>query len=310
LVEQRVLLGGHVLPRVHAPTSQYDGRMPRQGSSGNWIAMGILASAMACGGQPPPFSVEREPAPPGDAAEGRWISIGSLATPPPGLYRFVRLQARGEAAVREVHAVNGPGPWTTYVGRARVATGVATDALGAVSTDVPGSSPASGAEPCVLAFGSGAAIQWQGCAYDEVARRVLAELPPLGFPDVNPDCAAPMCQLRLIDGATPTGHASAIIRRDVVLDSDGTVWCAAQPDEPTGTTGVQRVERASIDRRDAPGVFAWLTRGVTDAAAGAGARDALTRAAGTAWRPVGPADARMLRSRWQQLAPSLPTACR
>lgn len=284
--------------------------MPRPTSNGHWIAVGVLAALVACDGGPPRFSVEPPPASAGDNAQGRWLSIGSLATPPGGRYRFVRVQAGGDTDVRELHAVNGPGPWTTYIGRARVATTVATDALRAVSTGVPGSSPATSAEPCVLAFGIGTEIQWQGCAYEEVARRVLAEIPPLGIPDISPRCTAPVCQVRLTDGSIPPGHASAMIQRDIVIDSDGRIWCA-RSDERAGTSNnVQRVERSSIDRRDSPRVFAWLTRGVTDARADAAAPDAMIRTTGTQWHPVNPGDARILRSRWQQLAPKLPPACR
>lgn len=288
----------------------FPGQMRRPALS-RWTLGCVVVLVMACDAGPPRFSLEQPPATGAESADGMWLSVGSLATPPGGRYRFVRLQAGGDTDVRELHTVNGPGPWTTYIGRARVPTAVATDALRAVATRTPGSSPASAAEPCVLAFGSGTTIRWQGCGYEEVARRVLTEVPPLGIPAISAQCTALMCQVRLVKSAVGAGDRSAVVQHDVVLDSDGIVWCAARSDEPIGTSNhVQRVERSRIDPRDASRVFAWLTRGLTGVRTDSEVSQVMIRGPENGWRPVDPANARVLRSRWQQLTPNLPPACR
>jgi hypothetical protein len=287
-------------------------RRARRGVSGTaFIAAGLLAVALACDGGPPSFSVERTRESREDAGQQRWLSIGSPATPPPGRYRFLRLQADGGAQVREVHTVNGPGPWTTYIGPARVPSVVAAEALRAVAGRAPEPHHGSNADACVLAFGMGAVTEWHGCAFHDVARRVLADLPSLAPPAVSPACDAAICQVRLFEGSAPIGHAeSGVTRRDVILDSAGALWCAAASSGPGGMEGVLHVERAHIQAQDAPRVFAWLMRGVSDSNPPAAESDIMIRGAGSDWRAVARDHRSSVRNRWQKLAAGLPQICR
>jgi hypothetical protein len=287
--------------------------MARGLSSRTCIALVAAVAGLTCGGGPPRFSLEPVPADAaaGDPKDARWISIGSLATPPPGRYRFLRLQAGGAAEVREVQALNGPGPWPTYVGRARVAPAIAAEALRTITGGAPSADPGRTAEPCVLAYGAGSTAEWQGCAFPDVARRVLGALPSLTVPDVSPACTASICQVRVIDGSPPAGHAViGDVRRDAVIDSGGAVWCAAARADRDGGRGVRHVERAAIVARDSAAVFSWVARGVGEADHPTPGRSVMVRGAGTDWRAVSEADARAVRGRWQQLADRLPEACR
>jgi hypothetical protein len=274
----------------------------------------LLVTLAACSSGPPDFSLESAAVP--IRREGsRSISIGSLATPPPGDYRFVRMDADGVGEVRELQAVNGPGPWLEYVGRVAVPASVAREAFATIDAAPPASAPGDNRAPCVLAFESAPGQSWQGCAYPGLAERVLSQVPRLTAPGTSPDCRRPACQVRLLTEVPAFRHElTGRILQDIVLDHNGTFWCASAETEQRSQANTLRVERGAISPSNAGPVFEWLTAGAGRAAA----RDqssrtpesVMTRGRGADWGPLSRSDADAVRRRWQRLADRLPVQCR
>jgi hypothetical protein len=269
-----------------------------------------VLSLISCG-SPPEFALEAEPPPAVSREKPRSFSIGSLATPPPGEYRFVKIRSNGQAELRELHTVNGPGPWLTYIGRVLLPSPLVRKALATIDATAPASAPGDDRAPCVLAFDTAASDAWQGCAYPQLAQQVLSEVPRLTAPDVEVGCRRRVCQVRLLREEPTARHGTAIVLQDAVLDENGSFWCASVDAERSGESNTLHVERGRIVQRDAQRVFEWLTKNAAPAAAGQPAPSAgavMLRGPNSDWIRSGP-EADAIRRRWQQLANRLPAAC-
>lgn len=274
----------------------------------------LLVSLAACGGTPD-FSLESQPVMPASQDGSRSLAIGSLATPPPGDYRFVRLRADGVAEVRELLTVNGPGPWLAYIGRIRVPATIAADALAAIDAAAPASAPGDERAPCVIAFDSPGGTGWQGCAYPGLAARVLSQVPRLSAPEISRACQRRVCQVRLVRELPAATHErTGSIQQEIVVDEGGAFWCAAAGAEQGAQATTLHVERGAIAQSDARRVFDWLTAGVEPAPAGRQpptvAEAVMARGRGTDWTRLRPLEAGAVRARWRRLADRLPAPCR
>ena len=258
----------------------------------------LLVTFAACSSSPPEFSVEGQPAT--VRREGsRSMSVGSLATPPPGDYRFIRLEADGVVEVRELQTFNGPGPWLEYVGRVTVPASIVREAFATIDAAPPATAPSDNRVP------------WQGCAYPGLAERVLSQVPRLTPPDTSPDCQRPACQIRLLQEVPAIRHErTGRVLQDIVLDRNGAFWCASAETEQRSQTNTLRVERGAIS----PGstVFEWLTAGARRGAdPSAQNPDGVMMRGGVAdWGSLSRSDADAVRRRWRQLAERLPAPCR
>jgi hypothetical protein len=285
------------------------------------IAILLFAALPACSG-PPEFIVETEPPAPEPVARSRALSIGSLATPPPGEYRFARIHLDGQVELRELLTVNGPGRWRSYIGRAVVPAAVAQDALATLDTLDPGtrvSAPGTPGEPCVLAFDPPTGDEWQGCADPGLARRVLSRLPRLGPPELRADCRGAVCQIRLLHvqpARRGTGDDGDV--QEMVLDDGGALWCADADDASLADDQRQavtfRVTRAAIPGAGAAKAFGWLTAGIrsgtTDAQAAAAADRVMVRGPQSDWVRLDRQGAETIRARWLRIAERMPASCR
>ena len=270
----------------------------------------LLVTFAACSSRPPDFSIEGQPAT--VRREGsRSMSVGSLATPPPGDYRFIRLEADGVVEVRELQTFNGPGPWLEYVGRVAVPASIVREAFATIDAAPPATAPSDNRVPCVLAFESAAGQSWQGCAYPGLAERVLSQVPRLTPPDTSPDCQRPACQVRLLQEVPAIRHErTGRVLQDIVLDRNGAFWCASAETEQRSQANTLRVERGAIS----PGstVFEWLTAGAGRAAdpSAQNPDGVMMRGGGADWGSLSRSDADGVRRRWRQLAERLPAPCR
>ena len=276
--------------------------------------MGIAINLAACSSGPPAFQVEPVAAglpPPGTES----ISVATPAAPPPSEQRFARLYADGTAYVREVFTPNGPGPALSLIGRVEVPASLVAAAI--ASAQAPATVTADRSAPCVAAVDSSPA-KWQGCAYPELAARVLASLPRLTMPDVGTACESQACQVRIVRGVSPARHEQyGDVRQDRLLDVSGAFWCAAaSADEQAGGSATLRVERGTIAKPGAGRVFEWIAGGIAaDRSTSASSQDAvadrvMVRARDGTWRPVADRDAARVRERWARIAPALPESCR
>jgi hypothetical protein len=275
------------------------------------VLMVVLLTA--CNNRPPDFTLERASQPLAQNGS-RSLSVGSLATPPPGDYRFIRMQADGVVEVRELQTFNGPGPWLEYVGRGVVPASVAREAFATIDAAAPATSAGDTRVPCVLAFESAPGQSWQGCAYPEVAERVLSQVPRLTAPESSADCQRPRCQVRLLHELPASRHErTGRVLQDIVLDRNGTFWCASAESQQRSQANTLRVERGAISRDNAGALFEWLTA----EADGAAARDSssqttdsvMMRGRAADWAPLARPEANVVRRRWQQLAERLPAQC-
>jgi hypothetical protein len=274
----------------------------------------LVVMLTACNNRPPDFTLERG-APPHRQAGSRSLSVGSLATPPPGDYRFIRMQADGVVEVRELQTFNGPGPWLEYVGLEVVPASVAQEALATIDAVPPATAAGDTRGPCVLAFESESGQSWQGCAYPEVAERILSQVPRLTAPESSPVCQRPQCQVRLLREVPPSRHErTGRVVQDIVLDRNGNFWCASAERDQRSQANTLRVERGAISPDNAGAVFEWLTAGAGRTAA----RDpssqtpdsVMMRGRAVDWAPLARPEANDVRRRWQLLAERLPAQCR
>ncbi len=187
--------------------------------------------------------------------------MATPAAPPPSEQRFARLYADGTAYVREVFTPNGPGPALSLIGRVQVPASLVADAIAAAQVPAPATTDRS--TLCVTAVDSSPA-KWQGCAYPELAARVLASLPRLTMPDVGTACESQACQVRIVRGVSPARHEQyGDVRQDRLLDVSGAFWCAAaSADEQAGGSATLRVERGTIAEPGAGRVFEWIAGGI------------------------------------------------
>jgi hypothetical protein len=277
-------------------------------------ALASLVALAACTGGPPHFRVEPSAAgiPERDAG---WLSVGSLSTPPPGDYRFARLNADGTGEARELFTSSGPGRWLSFTGRVRVDPTTVQAALAAAVR--PGPMADDRQAPCVLAVHS-AAAEWEGCAHPAIAASLLAVVPRLTRPDVAPTCNLPVCQIRIVREVKPVRHEQyGELRQEMVLDATGVFWCAAGDGRPAGRTATLRVERGRIPEADAAQVFRWVlgTRnqavpGIAGASSGSAADAVLVRRRDADWAGLPDQAAQRVRARWRRLASGLPRECR
>ena len=262
----------------------------------------------------PTFIVDREPSIAVTDNAGRTFSIGSVQTPPPGEYRFLRVWVDGRVDVRELLTFNGPGPWRAYVGRTRIPASLAQDALHTIDSTSPATAPADSRAPCVLAYDSANGGPWHGCAYADIAQRVVSDVPRLTAPDVSPRCSDRVCQIRLLRELPAFGHeATGGVLQDIVVDASGAIWCASAEGEPSGQTITLRVERAAVASADAARVFAWLSRGTAIASSdqfSTVAESVMVRGRGGDWTRLSASDGQPVRARWGRIADRLPAACR
>jgi hypothetical protein len=275
----------------------------------------VLIWFAACSSGPPDFSLESERAAPVRQEGSRSFSVGSLATPPPGDYRFLRMHADGVVEVRELLTFNGPGPWLAYLGRALVPASVARDALATIDATSPASAPGNDRAPCVLAFDTATGGEWQGCAYPRLAERVLAQVPRLTPPEMSLECPRRVCQIRLLREVPALRHErTGGILHDIVLDQTGTFWCASAQTGQRDQANTLRVERGAISHRDASRVFEWLTMGVGPTVApdpsSPSGEAVMVRGRDHDWAPLRRSEADAIRARWQRLADRLPAQCR
>jgi hypothetical protein len=318
------------MPETSAATMASPLGQNRKGPMAPLACTGITVAALvtgmsACTSGPPDFAVEA-PAPSegtDTAAQmlpsvpGASIYVGFTSTPPPGDYRFVRLHESGRAEIREVSTVNGPGPWLTYEGVVSVPPATARPLVQAADPVRlrAGPPPVPGA-PCVLGLASTTALVWQGCADAALARRVLANVPPLTPGALVSPCSRPLCEVRLVRGAPARQHERyGRIAQDIVFDASGAFSCAAaSPDRRT--TNVLQVVRGRVRSADAGPLFDWLaaaiawpggTRAPDD---GLGASGVVARGAGGVWTRIPTPQATSTWTRWARIATRLPPACR
>lgn len=242
------------------------------------------------------------------------MSIGSVATPPPGEYRFARIRADGTAEVRELLTANGPGPWLAYAGRAVVPTSDVHDALETLDRTPPEPLKNEGHAPCVLSFQSAAGSTWQGCGYPAVAARLLAHVPRLTLPDPSGTCIGQACQVRVLTQSPPTGHERfGRVRQDIVFDAGGAFWCARHDGQRNGQAIVLHVEHGRLAASGTATVFEWLIGSSDDLPAPSGERAAhgvMYRGRDRAWVAVSGRTAHVIARRWRHLAARLPAECR
>ena len=293
--------------------------MPPTRSSCAATAILLLASALcSCGSRPPAFSVE--PACRGvlPSAQSRSMQVGSTATPPPGSYRSARVYSNGCVELNELVTYNGPGPWITYQGTTCIPEIRATNFFTLLDNTPPGFPPDDKLQPCILAVDTAKGGHWEGCAYASLASQLLAEVPPLTPPAVASHCQGSACQIRILQEAAPRSHERyGEIIQDVMLDADGSFWCAKRDQEQTDNPNILHVDRGHIAKPDALPVFTWL---IGDAGQrvtiprGAVVSDKLIdriqlRADSSDWVPVNDIAAAATSNRWRQIAPKLPPAC-
>jgi hypothetical protein len=268
----------------------------------------------ACSSGPPEFVVQRERAAPARAEKTRAFTIGSLATPPPGNYRFVKVYANGSVEQRELQTFNGPGRWVAYVGTVVISPSLARVTLATLDRTPAETAAGDASAPCVLAFESPTGSMWEGCAHPDMARQVLSQVPRLTAPEVSSDCRSRVCQVRLLRQEPAARHEQThAILQDVVFDQSGAFWCASGNDEPGAQVNTLRVERGSIAQRDAAGVFAWLTedaeRGLADNRSSPISDAVMARGLGSDWIRLNSSESAAIRIRWQQIAPRLSRGC-
>jgi hypothetical protein len=275
----------------------------------------LLVALTDCGGGPPDFAVIQEQVGSAGAEGARTISIGTPATPPPGEYRFVTLHADGSVEAREIVTFNGPEPWVTYVGGARVPVALAREALGAIDAMPPESVQSNDPRaPCVLAFVSASGSEWRGCAYPTLAADVLSRIPRLTAPGVSNECGEQPCQVRFLWQEPGVGHANArSISQDIVFGKDGTFWCAAIDRDPQRAAWL-RVVRGRIDGSRSGPVFQWLTapvdRTAVEERSSPLSEAVMVRARGEAWSLVRTPKANETIARLRRIAESMPQECR
>jgi hypothetical protein len=278
-------------------------------------AFGVLLSMLpACTSGPPEFVVQREPAAPAREEKTRTFTIGSLATSPPGNYRFVKVYADGRVEQRELQTFNGPGRWLAYVGTVGVSPSLARETLATLERTPAETAVGDASAPCVLAFESPTGRAWEGCAHPNVARQVVLQVPRLTAPDVSPDCRRRVCQVRLLRQEAPARHERThTALQDIVFDQSGAFWCASGNREQQAQANTLRIERGSIAQGDAAGVFAWLTedaeRGMADDRSSPISEEVMARSLGSDWIRLNSSESAVLRTRWQQIAARLSPGC-
>ena len=279
------------------------------------MALAPLLALAACTSGPPRFRIE-----PGAVVvpqpRAEWLVVGSPSTPPPGDYRFARLHADGTGDVRELFTSSGPGRWLSFTGRVRIDASIVRAALTAAVR--PETMPDDRRAPCVMAVQSGAG-QWEGCAYPEMAARLLALVPRLTMPEVAPTCTLPICQVRILREVAPVRHEQyGDVRQDLLFDGTGGFWCAAKEDRPAGQVATLRVERGRIAETDAPRVYQvdprrTSTKLLVSPTGSPPTRtpDAvMVRGPDASWARLPEPEARRVRARWNRMASRLPRACR
>lgn len=304
----------------------------------------VLAVA-SCASAPPKFAIE--PAAPAfrSVAPSRSLYVGPRLTPPGSVYRFARVYESGRVEVKELTAVNGPGPWLAYEGEVDIPAPVARDLLAAAdaavkavagradatTTTTTAATTSDDTRPCILALGSSPGPDWQGCADQDLAARVLSTVPRLDPSSTDSEseakfksgCQGRVCRIRLTFAApTPTGRHDQFgeIVRDIALDASGAFWCAAPAPDGRLAPNTLRVTRGRIRDADAASLFEWLlgdaAREAVDSGAASPSSPATIEAgvrmlsAGSAWTTASPAQAASLTARWTRIADRLPTACR
>ena len=272
----------------------------------------------SCGNRPPVFSIEPACSVVVPSEASRSVQVGGIATPPPGSYRSARVYSNGYVELSELVTYNGPGPWITYLGTTCIPEIRATKLFTFLDGTPPGSPPDDNRQPCVLAFRTARGSDWQGCAYPLLAAQLLAELPVLSPPAVASRCPGSACQVRILSETAPRSHERyGQIIQDVILDADGTFWCAKRDQEESADSDMLHVDRGHIAKPDAPHVFKWLIGDAVE-------RDTSRRAPispdkpidrvqirvdASDWVPVSDSAAAATSTRWRQIAPTLPPAC-
>jgi hypothetical protein len=280
------------------------------------LMVGTLA---ACAGATPPPQFALLPGcPPPAALRPPAILVGSPHTPPPGVYRFARMDRDGRVEVRELHTHNGPGPWLTYVEQTCLPPALGRELWAAASGGDASASPDQHRGPCVLGAMSADGPIGKGCTHRALAARLLDIIPRLSPPDAPPACRRPGCQVRLLRGTAPHPHeAHGRIDSHWILDEAGGLWCARREPARPGEPDLLRVERRHMAPADAARLLAWLLAGI-DRGAGTPAapaepyqpvNDVLIAGPGNGAGPLGASAARSVQARWGRLSRGLPPAC-
>jgi hypothetical protein len=272
----------------------------------------FLTALSACAARPPQFAIEPEPFHP--LRDRPVLAIGAASTPPPGVYRFARFDADGTAEVRELHTVNGPGPWLAYVGQVAIAPGAVGGALSDIErAGRTGSPPVEEGTACVRAFRLESGEVWEGCGYPGIAARLLARVPSIAPPDPAPGCPAPLCQVRMLQERPAGRHEQqGLTEYDVVLDAAGRYWCARREPSADATAVTLRVHQGRILSDDVPALLRWIVpdTSASDAAATPASPHVLIRGAESSWHAIAePGGSRAL-ARWRRLRSRLPDVCR
>ena len=122
--------------------------------------------------------------------------------------------------------------------------------------------PVSGA-PCVLGLASATALVWRGCADAALARRVMANVPPLTPAALGSPCSRPVCDVRLVRSAPARRHERyGQIAQDIVINASGAFSCATASPDRRETPNVLRVVSGRVRAADAGALFDWLAAGL------------------------------------------------
>lgn len=278
----------------------------------------LVVGLQACTASQPPITAEADaPAAPASTAS-RSLYVGYPATPPPGQYRFVRVYDNGRAELREVYAVNGPGPWLTYEGVAEISPEPMREIFRAVDTTPAGSSPVDGRQACVLGNVSALGVAQRGCSDPDVAARVLAIVPSLGPPAIDPRCAERVCQIRFVRARRVGSHdLYGEIMQDVVLDVNGSFWCAAPAGRPSDPPNTLQISRGRMRGAEPRALLQWLGGDEVERLNPSGKASAVERITTVQirgsqrdWTSLDASGAMTVTSRWAQTASRFPLACR
>ena len=275
----------------------------------------LLVGLQACAASQPPITAEPgAPAAPASAG-ARSLYVGYPSTPPPGQYRFVRVYDNGRVESREVHAVNGPGPWLTYEGEAQISPESTREIFREADSTPAPSSPGDSREACVLGTVSAPGVAWRGCADPELAARVLAIVPSLGPPNIDPGCAERVCQIRFTRATQAPPHdLYGEIVQDVVLDANGSFWCARRASRQSDQPNTLQVVQGRLRGAEARTFMQWLIGDEVEHLNPSGASSAVQpisavqiRGSQRDWTPLHTSDA--VTTRWARIAHQFPVAC-
>lgn len=282
------------------------------------VAQALLLVAFgACAAPQPRFSVDPNTLAAPAAAASRSLYVGHPSTPPPGQYRFVRVYDNGRVESREIYAVNGPGPWLTYEGESEISPESTREIFGIADSTRAARTPGDSRQACVLGTVSAVGAAWRGCADPALAAHVLAVVPALGPPKIDPGCLERVCQFRLIRAVRPLAHdLYGKILQDVVLDASGSFWCATPGDRQGDQPNTMQIVQGRLRGVEPRTLLQWL---VDDAAEHLNrSHESSTvqpvstvqiRGAERAWTPLDASDAATVISRWAQIEPRFPIAC-